>query len=577
MGKSISLTLLILLVIMWPVPRVRRSQITLAAPLAGPTLRASIHTNGADGNGNSLRADVSANGRFIAFESDASTLVDGDSNGVSDIFVHDGETGVTQRVSVRSDGGQGNFASFAPAISDDGCVVAFYSWATNLVGDDNNNLADAFVRNRCNGTTELVSVAAGGANDVTYDPEDPNNPNSELFPPDLSADGRFVVFRSFAGNLVAGDSNGVSDIFRWDRLGKVMQRVSLADNEDQGTGESSQPTVSADGQRIAFKSSAGNLVAGDSGIYSDIFVRDMGAGTTRRVSVTSGGNEGQGDSFEAAISGDGRHVVFSSLAQNLVAGDNNFVVDIFLRDIQTNVTEIVSVASGGAQANDWCTSASVTADGRYVVFQSRATTLVPGDPDNAFDVFVRDRQASTTVRASIDSNGSIGNGSSQRPTIAANGRFVVFDSTANNLVSSDINGLRDVFRHDLVTPVPPPPPITLTVNHSTGGPGSYFAYSGANWAPNQTVEIYFNGSLVNNAVTTAANGSLGFVIRTSAGTAPGAYFADVVQGTTRRTAGFIIDANAPIRPVSGSGPIIDLPGTISPYTEFRFLPVVARS
>ncbi|HUE30371.1 MAG TPA: hypothetical protein VMR79_05815, partial [Verrucomicrobiae bacterium] len=317
---------------------------------AQTTERASVASDGrTEGNDASLGSAISADGRFVAFDSAASNLVVGDTNGAADVFVHDRQAGTTERVSVASAGTQGNGSSgligfaFPPALSADGRFVAFVSLASNLVAGDTNASTDVFVRDRLTGTTERVSVASGGAGG-----------NAGSLGSALSADGRFVAFQSDASNLVAGDTNGVTDVFVRDRLTGMTERVSVASDETQGDGASTYPALSADGRFVAFQSDASNLVAGDTNGATDVFVRDRQTGTTERVSVASGGgtqgNRNSGGFFAfPALSADGRLVAFESDATNLVATDTNGATDVFVHDRLTGTTERVSVASGGSQ------------------------------------------------------------------------------------------------------------------------------------------------------------------------------------------------------------------------------------
>ncbi len=263
----------------------------------------------------------------------------------------------------------------------------------------------------------------------------------------ISADGRFVAFQSRASNLVAGDTNGFVDVFVRDRQSGTTERVSLATGGAQGNSdiEDDPLSISADGRFVAFTSVASNLVPGDTNLASDVFVHDRQSGTTERASVDSGGAQGNGDSDNQSISADGRFVAFESHASNLVAGDTNGFRDAFVHDRQSGTTERVSVDSGGAQGNDGSDSPSLSADGRFVAVESDATNRVAGDPNAADDVFVLDRLSGTTERVSVDSGGAQGNDSSERASISDDGRFVAFPSEASNLVAGDTNESSDVF------------------------------------------------------------------------------------------------------------------------------------
>jgi len=413
------------------------------ANAAGDTWRVSVASDGTQANGNSYGMSVSAislvsaDGRFVAFESDATNLVAGDTNGKRDIFVHDRQTGATTRVSVASNGAQADGTSYDPYISANGRYVAFHSDATNLVAGDTNGVSDAFVHDRQTGTTERVSVATGGAEG-----------NGLSIEPSLSADGRYVAFMSAATNLVAGDTNGKRDIFVRDRQTGTTTRVSVSTGGAQANGTPLRPAISADGRYVAFDSDAANLVAGDSNGAYDIFVHDRQTGTTERVSVATGGAQANGGSTQPSISADGRYVVFYTSADNMVPGDSNGQWDVILRDRQTSTTELISVGLNGQPGNGLSSAPSISADGRYVAFFSSASDLVAGDTNNTQDIFVRDRQAGTTERVSVAGDGAQANGWSSYPSISADGRFVVFGSDATNLVAGDSNGKRDIFVHE---------------------------------------------------------------------------------------------------------------------------------
>ena len=404
---------------------------------AGTTRRASVDSAGIQGNNSSIVCSISGNGRFVAFQSVASNLVVGDTNGVSDIFVHDRKKGKTKRVSVDSSGIQGNNSSANCSISSNGRFVAFYSSASNLVAGDTNGVSDVFVHDRKKGKTTRVSVDSAGIQG--------NNSSTVC---SISGNGRFVVFQSSASSLVAGDTNSADDVFVHDRKKGRTVRASVSSAGIQGNSGSGIPAISANGRFTAFYSSASNLVAGDTNGSSDVFVHDRKKGTTVRASVDSAGIQGNGSSITPSISGNGRFVTFRSSASNLVAGDTNSVFDVFVRDRKKSVTTRVSVNSAAIEGNLGSHTPSISGNGRFVAFYSEASNFVPGDANNREDVFVHDRKKGTTTCASLDSAGTIGNNDSVNPSISSNGRFVAFQSSASNLVPGDGNGASDIFIRD---------------------------------------------------------------------------------------------------------------------------------
>jgi Tol biopolymer transport system component len=375
--------------------------------VTGETTRVSVASDGIQGNYYSINPSISANGRYVAFDSNASTLVLGDTNGCSDVFEHDRVTGETTRISVASDGTQGNESSFYPSVSADGRYVAFESASSNLVVGDTNDYVDVFVHDRVTGETTLISVATDGTQGI-----------GGSYRPFISADGGNIAFVSGASNLVVGDTNGTEDIFVHDQESGETTRVSVASNGLQGNSSSGylfsnpdifRPSISADGRFVAFQSQASNLVDGDSAmcwgwelkhpIYyncSDIFVHDRQTGGTTRVSVASDGTQGNFDTYLQSISADGHFVEFESWASNLVAGDTNYANDIFVHDQLTGETTRVSVSNDGIQGNFDSGGSSISADGRYVAFGSSATNLVVGDTNGTADAFVRDREGLVT-------------------------------------------------------------------------------------------------------------------------------------------------------------------------------------
>ncbi len=444
----------------------------------GVTGRASVDTSGAQATGASEEPDISGNGRFVIFDSDAADLVTGDTNVAQDIFLRDtcfGVTGCTPstiRVSVDSGGAQGNGNSGTASasddadasVNDDGRFVVFRSEATNLVTGDGNGTTDVFLRDTCIGATSCtpstirVSVDSSGAEGNGFS----GNPS-------ISSSGRFMVFESLADNLVTGDTNFANDIFLRDTcIGATSCtpstiRVSESTGGTEGNLSSDGPRVSGTGRFVAFQSLADNLVTGDGNVTSDAFLRDTCMGATSctpstiRLSVTTGGLEGNGFSEEAFVSDGGRFVTFGSFSTNLVPGDTNGASDVFLRDTCigamscTPSTIAVSVSTGGALGNLDSFAGRINATGRFVAYDSDATNLVTGDTNGFFDVFLRDTCAGvtgctpSTIRLSVDSSGAQGNAGSADPFLSDNGAVAVFHSDSTNLVSGDTNGTSDVF------------------------------------------------------------------------------------------------------------------------------------
>jgi Tol biopolymer transport system component len=264
-----------------------------------------------------------------------------------------------------------------------------------------------------------------------------------------SSDGRYVAFTSTAPNMVPGDTNGRQDIFVRDRVAGTTTRASVSSQGAQGSGDSTQADISADGRYVVFSSDSSDLVPGDLSGQFDIFIRDRVAHTTRRLTVGVGGVEANGGSSEPAITPDGKYVAFISSASNLVADDTNGVDDIFVVTVATGAIVRASVGVGG-EADAQCFGAAISANGRYVAFATRADNLVSYDPGGFADVFVRDLQHNVTRRMSQNNNGTPGNDESGLNYVAmsADARYVAFGSAAGNLVSGDTNGAWDVFVRD---------------------------------------------------------------------------------------------------------------------------------
>ncbi|MFB3879665.1 MAG: S-layer homology domain-containing protein [Armatimonadota bacterium] len=461
-----------------------------AAGAAVVTERVSLTDYGGSPNGASWWPSFALDGRLVAFYSGGGNMVPEDTNHVYDVFLRDRLFGTVELVSLSSLAGIGNGASYEPAISRDGRYVAFTTAATNLIPGDNNGVTDVVVRDLDAGLTLLASVSPTGS-----------VADGESLWCSISEDGRYVAFQSSATNLIPGDTINWPGIYLRDMVAGTTQYISRPDAGGHADEISIKPSITPDGRYIAYRSYATNLVPGDTNGFSDVFLYDRNGGVTERVSVaTLTGAQGNGETLgRPGVTPDGRYVVFSSAADNLVPDDTNGKWDVFVRDRTTGTTERLSVSSAGVEGNDDsgydAPAVAISDDGRYVSFASAASNLAPNDTNGMWDVFVRDRVAGTTERVSVSTAGAEGNDHSGRVSIALapDGQTVAFDSLASNLVLIDTNRTPDVFvRGEPLAPQAPmlvindgaefttSPDVTLSID-----PGSYpelrFANEGEDW------------------------------------------------------------------------------------------------
>jgi Tol biopolymer transport system component len=349
----------------------------------------------------------------------------------------------TRRVSIAPDGSDPNQGSTGGVISSDGRYVAFFSEASNLVPEDANTFGDIFRHDAVTGEISLVSVAWDGSGATG---------GVQSGGPAMSADGRHVAFLAWPGKLVPGVTSGPHQVFVRDVLAGVTTHVSVSTDGAQGNDFSYQPAISADGRYVAFRSLADNLVPGDTNNQPDVFVHDRLTSTTTRVSVSSTGAQAAwvGSTWGSipALSADGRYVAFESLAGNLVPGDTNGTYDAFVHDRLTGTTTRVSVRNDGSQVSGVSNIPNISADGRYIAFVSTASNLVPGDTNGLQDVFLHDRLTGATTAISTTTDGTTANRQSSGPDIGADGRYVAYTSSASNLVPGDTNDITDVFIYD---------------------------------------------------------------------------------------------------------------------------------
>jgi Tol biopolymer transport system component len=505
--------------------------------LGGTNILVSVATNGLPGNGDSRSAVMTPDGRFVAFVSAANNLVAGDTNGVPDVFVRDLQSGVTTLASVGATYG----GSEAPEITPDGRYVAFYSIAKNLVPGVPIG-GDIYVRDLIAGSTIWVSSYARTALQSVY-----GTTNAVSFSHVISADGRFVAYEvsqnsSLTNGIVLRYSfdSGLTDIvhtnaavtpgapediwmlamtpdgrfiafvantntaagpascvYVWDALSGTSR---LASGDLSGAvGANSLcawPALTPDGHFVAFNSSATNLVTNSLTGEFHLYVRDLQAGVTTLVDAgTNGIGSGVTPVTLPRLSDDGRYVAFEAPDGNLVPNDSNKSTDVFVRDLIAAATELISthdpaLPSVTPSGPSTLSPLSVSAEGSFVAFASEADDLVPNDTNGFRDVFVRDLLADRTLLVSADTSGvTPGNGLSSEPVISADGRYVAFTSSAANLVAGDTNGVSDVFVRDLLTET------TVLVSVNTAGfSGNRASYSPLISADGQAVLFHSKAS-----------------------------------------------------------------------------------
>jgi Tol biopolymer transport system component len=452
---------------------------------AQSTFLLSLDGEGMPGNNVSDHPSISADGQFVVFESSASNLVQNDTNGARDVFVYDRQGLAITRVNVSTNGLESDGPSEAPRISANGKHVVFVSSASNLLAEASTAQNAIYMHNRETSTTVMVSVDSNGT-----------HANNSSFSPVISSDGRYVAFTSYANNLVAGDSNNRADVFVHDRDpdnngvfdegNGVTTRVSVSTTGEAGNEDSDQPAISGDGRFVVFMSYATNLASGDQNNVRDVFLHDRQSGETTRISKTSSGSDANGPSSEPAISTNGRYIAYISEASNLVSGDDNEVIDVFLYDRETESLTLVSRSDTGELGYKDSLNPAVSSDGRYVAFSSYATNLVSDTASNRMagarytsfgysargidaisaatnivvdndqgteHVYMYDRVSGANQRISTSYFGTTGNASSFSADLSSDGQYVVFASEASNLVCDDSNSQQDIFLHDVsVTP-----------------------------------------------------------------------------------------------------------------------------
>jgi hypothetical protein len=462
-------------------------------------------------------------------------------------------------VSTSDTGVKGNDSSFQPVLSADGKTVAFWSFATNLDSADTDTLFDIYVKSVLDGELTLASTSDSGVKgdnsslqpalsadgtDVAFysfatnlDPADPDGfgdvyvkdivsgditlastsdsevkGNDSSFQPALSADGSRAVFGSSATNLDPGDADAIQDIFVKNLLTGDITLASTSDNGVKGNGISWEGTLSADGTLVAFSSGADNLDPADPDGSQDVYVKDLVTGETTLVSTSDSGVKGNGDSYGAALSADGTMVAFHSFATNLdPTDDTDSFQDIYVKNLVTGDISLASTSDTGIKANSDSGLPFLSADGSIVAFFSTATNLDPADTDSLADIFVKNLITGDITLASASDSGVKGNGDSLEPTLAADGSRVVFPSSATNLDSADTDPLSDIYVKDLGGT--PPTSVTWLLNGSKNLPCA----DGAHWVLGPAKGITSATLFVNGAAYTMLQNGRGSFAADSVG------------------------------------------------------------
>ncbi len=411
---------------------------TLCAAASGQETERIVTDQGFELNGDTVRPSISTDGRYVAFSTQATNLGTADANANFDVFITDRATGSIRVVSHAGGSTAAGYSDY-PSLSASGRKVAFTSFASDLVPNDTNAASDVFVADLDAGSIDRVSVSTSGVEALGASDS-----------PHLSATGRYVVFISDAGNLVVpADVNGVRDVYLHDRNTGTTELISVTTGGSQINGLCSWPQVSANGRFVVFASSASNVVLGDTNNSFDLFLRDRTLNTTVRISENNG-VELNGNSGLPQISDNGRHVAFRTYASNIALVDNNSYLDVFSLDLQTGSLTLISfdkdspnsTSSGGAGF------LNMSRNGRFVTFTTSGADIVNGDTNASNDVFRWDRVTGQRVRMSLAQNGAEGSGMCVHSTVSDDGQ-VAFGSDAADFVPGDSGLYSDVFVRNL--------------------------------------------------------------------------------------------------------------------------------
>lgn len=340
---------------------------------------------------------------------------------------------------------ESNDADVGGSSGEDGRYIVFISSA-NFAGSTGKH-RQIFWRDRNTNTTKLISSSANG-----------EEGNGDSFAPTISVDGKSVAFESYASNLVESDKNGVRDIFVWHASNNKIETVSIGNSGKEADAESFEPAISGNGNLVAFTSTASNISATEKGISNNnVFLRDLQLGATIMISIDPTSKKGGGGS-KPSISYDGNRIAFYSHSSTLVPNDNNGIWDIFLWEKNKTALKRVSLTANGKEREQGNESAnrivapSISGNGRYIAFATTASNMVSGDNNNFQDVFVYDIDAGSTILASNTSEGKPSNGDSpigqgEKIALSFDGNWVAFSTNATNLGTPAAN----IVMHNFIT------------------------------------------------------------------------------------------------------------------------------
>jgi len=389
----------------------------------------------------STHASISADGNLVAFAGGWTAFGSTNNNG-SDVLVKNMTSGAVANEHRKENGDNGSSGSGAPVISGDGSVVAFLS-ASDLTADASSSggLYDIFLAEVGGSGITMVSTGTGGTPAA----------DGRSLNPDLTFDGRSIVFESTTSNWAAGGSTATTDVFLKDLATGSLTRVSTSTGGTDGNGESLNAQVSADGRYVVFESDASNLTSGDTNGYRDIFLWDRNAAGNKLTNLTEGvtARNPNNTATSADIAHDGIYggVVVFQTARAFVDADTANNTDIYAYHMADGSFSLVSSTADGAGVQLSSEDASISGDGRFVVFTSYSDALVEGDSNGSRDVFVKDLYTGAIALVSKSATGEAGDGPSMRAQISLGGEWIVFESSASNLAASDANGtFGDVYR-----------------------------------------------------------------------------------------------------------------------------------